>query len=329
MAEKNKKKVEEEGQTPAASTLQTKSAVMSGILQAINAMNHEQMMQWFAGSQELAQTIGGDQAAQNAGTVQMKPSDAAVHFGGMREDFQNIISGDDLNEELKERLTVLFENAVNVRVSLVQAELEEQVEAKVSERTEALREEITEKVDQYVTYAAEQWVEKNEVAIESTLKVERAEKLFQGLTKLMAECAVELPEEKVDVVEELTKKVEELEAKLNEQVDETIAYKEQFEAVQALRVFDEVSEGLPLTDVEKFKKLVEDVEITSDAVDLKKKLSIIREAHFPKDGARRTGKEGLTEAQEVAPVEPAKTPLNEDRLSAYLSRASNRRYGAL
>lgn len=327
MAKIDKTKVVAEEGTPAAETLQTKSAVMSGILQAINAMDHEQMMQWFHGSQEIAAMIGNGQANYNASTIQMKPS-AAV--GAMKEDFAKLFDGEALTEELRNKFETLFENAVDVRVALIREELEEAVVKQVEERTASVKEEMVDKVDQYVTYAAEQWVEKNDVAIESTLKVERAERLFSGLSKLMAECAITLPEDQVDAVEELTKQVEDLRASLNEQTEETIAYKEQLEAVTALRVFDEVSEGLALTEVEKFKKLVEDVEVTSDVADLKKKLSIIREAHFPKEGARPAGKEGLTEEAEHAPAgsEPDKA-VPTSRYADYLSRASIRRYGAL
>jgi hypothetical protein len=324
MATKKKTEVvNEDGQTPAGATLQTKSAMMSGILAAMGAMSHDQMMQWFPDAMALAQTIPGGAAAQNQASVQT----------GIREDAERLFSGDELNEEAKDRVLTLIENAVDVRVSVEKARLEEEFENRLVEETAAVQEAVIEKVDQYITYAAEQWVEKNEVAIQAAVRVETAEKLIQGLTQLLGECNIEVSDEKVDMVGQLEEKIAELEGKLNEQVEENIQTERELTAVRAMSVFKDVSEGLTLVDVEKFRKLVEDIDVTGDPEELKKKITIVRDAHFKGDKkpASTQVAEGLTEEQ-VAPagaeqiVEEKAADPQMNRYAEAISRASNNRY---
>lgn len=307
MADKQKK-INEEGATPAADTLKTKSAMMTGVLQAMSAMNHEQMMQWFDDAMALAGGVPDGAAAQNQGSLQMKPSAAAP----VQEDVKELFSGDDLTEEAQDRILTLVEHAVSTQVAIEKVRLEEEFETRLVEETAAIQEQMVEKIDHYVTYAAEQWVEKNELEIESSVKVARAERLLSGLANLMAECYVEIPEEKEGILESLQSQVDELKGKLDEAVEDSVTLREELTATRAMSIFREVSEGLADTEVEKFKKLVEDLEVDIDPNSLRQKLRIIREAHFRKSRKVEAEKlaEGLTEEQ-VSPVE--ETTLVEER----------------
>lgn len=322
--------VSEEAQpTAAAATLQAKSAMMTGVLAAMSSMTHEQMMQWFPDAMTLAADIGGDQAAQNQASLAMKPSDAVG--GAIREETAALFEGEELSEDAREKFATLIEHAVDLRVSIERQALQEEFDDRLVERVAEVQEELVEKVDSYVTYAAEQWVEKNELALESAIRVERATRLVEGITSLLAECGIDVPADKVDAFESLEKKISELEKKLNEQTDELVASREVIQAGRAMDVFREVSEGLTLIETEKFKKLIEDVSVDGDIGALKKKITVIREAHFKKklpeqkriDEAAPASPESLVES-----TEPGKD-IVDPRIAAYarsISRSSTKRY---
>lgn len=285
-------KVNEDG-TPAAATLQTKSVALSGIIQAMSSMSHEDLMNFLSGS-GVYSSGAPDASNQNKASIAMK--------GAVKEDLDVLFSGGELTEDAQAKLTVLFESAVDARVALERVALEEEFENKLDEQFQAIQDDLTAKVDQYVTYAVEQWVEENQVAIESTLRVEKATKLLEGLTQLMNECGLEVPDEQVDVVAELTQKVEESASKLNKQIDETIKWKNLSLRLQGEKVFAEISESLSAVEKEKFATLTEDIEISEDADALKKKLEIIRDAHFKAPAKGGEGKTGLNEQVEEEEV---------------------------
>lgn len=316
--------------TPAAETIRAKSVMMSGILAAMNSMDNDQLMQWYQDSMELAAPVAGDDKINKASIV-AKPS-AAVG-SAVREDTLQIFSGEGLNEEAMDRVNTLIEHAVDVRVAIESQRLEEEFQTKLLDESVRIQEELVEKVDGYVTYAAEQWIEKNEAAVESAIKLERAERLLSGLAELFNECNVEVPEGKDDVVESLETRVEELQSKLNESIEEVLELRRGETARRAMDVLATVSEGLTPIETEKFRKLVEDVEVDVEPEDLERKLRIIRDVHFKTPAPTKTG---ITEALELGDDDPKTTAdtLNESiddpRIARYaqaISRASNR-YGS-
>ena len=319
------KTVKEDTTTAAQSSLQTKSAMMSGILAAMASMDNDQMMKWFPDAMELAgQTPNA--AASNQASIRMKG-------GVVKEDVLALFEGDSLTEDAKEKFLTLIEHAVSVQTTIAKTILEEEAETLLEDRVVALQEAMEAKVDQYVTYAAEQWAETNELAIESTLVVEKAKRLFAGISALMAEADLTIDEGAESQVEALSKQVAALEAKLNEQIEENIAIKESLDLEVSKAVFKEVSEGLTALDVEKFKKLIEDMEVHEDADVLRNKLTIIKEAHFKKSAAKSTeaAAAGMTEAT-TAPegeviTEEVKQVSEDPRINAMaeaISRGANR-----
>jgi hypothetical protein len=257
----------------------------------------------------------------------MHPSNAGVQIP---EEAKQIF-GDDLNEDQLNRVSVLIENVINTRLAVIGASLEEQFAEIFAEAMEEQVSALAEQVDTYVTYTAEQWIEKNQLAIESTIKVDRAERLLQGIAALMADAGLEIPEEAVSVVDELTAKVEELEARMNEALEEAISLHEHIDELEAHDVFREVTEGLAMTEVEKFKTLVEDVEIGGDREELKKKLEIIRDAHFKESKSpAKTGLNEQVEGEEINESAAPKAHVAADprmaRLSDAITRASGNRY---
>jgi len=229
-------------------------------------------------------TQAAGNAAANAATIKAK----------MGEHFDAMFDGEDLSEQFKEKASTIFEMAVNYRIGEITEQLEELYADKLNEKVEEIEEsyaqqlqDLTGKIDQYLNYVVEEWLKENEVAVETSLRSEITEDFIHGLKNLFAEHYIEVPEEKVNVVEELALRVEELEAKLNEAVNENIELRDSLNEMSTEEIFNEVSEGLTLSQVEKFKKLAEGVDF-DEVESFKKKLLIVKENYFPSNDVKKT-----------------------------------------
>ena len=225
-----------------------------------------------------------DKSAENLASIKTKPS-AAV-----KEDIADMFSNDDLSEEFREKAEVVFEAALNTRLTLETVRLEEELEAKVAEMQEEfdnklqeeasnIFEDVSSKLDQYLDYCIEQWMDDNKIAIENTLRADIAESFIGDLHNLFTQHYITVPEQKVDIVAEMKNELEELKAKLNETLDEKIALQSVIDEATMDATFVEVSEGLVETQIEKLRTLSEGIDY-SDAETYRKKLNIVKESYF-------------------------------------------------
>ncbi len=203
----------------------------------------------------------------------------AATLGAMKEDVAEMFEGDDLSEEFKDRASTIFEAAVAARANLEAVRLEEEFATKLDEAVVAVKEEITEKVDQYLDYVVEQWIEDNKLAIESSIRAQVTEDFMEGLRNLFAESYINVPDEKIDVLGELHAQIEELEGKLDESINQRLELQSILDEATKEATFDEVSEGLAATQVEKLRTLAEGLEF-GDAETYAKKLHIIKDKYF-------------------------------------------------
>jgi hypothetical protein len=249
--------------------------------------------QVLAKAEEIGHGMGvGNVSGSNKNTLNMKPSAASggptpgqmagmVSAAAVKEDLETVFGGVELTEEFKEKTAVIFEAAVNARVAATVAEAEESMIAEVEEFKADFEKQLSEKIDSYLDYVAETWMKENEVAIVSSLRADMTEEFVLGLKTLFAEHYIELPEDKVDAVEALSSELEDASKRLGEAMAEVAALKEEKAKYDQGAALAEVSEGLALTQVEKFKTLVEGIQTDGSIEDFKKKAQIIREKHFP------------------------------------------------
>jgi hypothetical protein len=209
-------------------------------------------------------------------------------MNAVKEDIDEVFSGEDLTEEAKEKFSTIFEAAVSARVSIEEARLEEAFEARLGEEVEEIKEEITTKIDQYLDYVVESWMEDNKLAVESTLRADIAENFMEGLYNLFAESYITVPEEKLDVVGELKAQIEELETKFDESVNKQLELQSVIDEATMEATFDEVTEGLAATQVEKLRTLAEGIEFT-DSESYVKKLNILKGKYFSEKKEVNTG----------------------------------------
>lgn len=241
-----------------------------------------------------------DKSAANKASIKSSGAAAAAPMVklSVKEDIDEMFSGDELSEELKEKAEVVFEAALNTRLTVELARLDEEYAAKeaaleeafeeaLEEQTQAVFEEVTSKLDQYLDYCVEQWMEENKLAVENSLRADIAEDFIQGLHNLFAEHYIRVPDEKIDLVAEMKAELDELKEKLNETTDEKIALQSVIEEATKEATLEEVSEGLAETQVEKLRTLAEGIDF-SDADTYRKKLEIVKEQYFTKKSTTTT-----------------------------------------
>lgn len=201
-----------------------------------------------------------------------------------KEDIQAIF-GQDVSEEIQEKVTEIFEAAVIARVNEEMISIEEQlIEGYEIELENAIEEHtkyLSEKADSYMNYIADKWLEDNKVQIESNLKLQTMENFMEELKNLFIENNIEIPEEKIDVVEDLQNKINDLEDRLNEEITKNVESQNLIAEACRLSIVDEITKGLADTEIDKFNKLIEGIEF-DDEDTYAEKLSVIRKNHFRK-----------------------------------------------
>lgn len=272
----------------------SKVGMMQHMVGLMSGMNKQDLTDWF--EKTMAQFGPGkmpgavDNSDKNQASIDMKASHASTNVGpktkypmpklGVREDVEQMFAGEDLSEEFKDKATTLFEAAINARLVIEQARLEEAFEAQLEEEVAEITEELVSGIDSYLDYVVEQWMNENSVAIESSLRNEVMEDFIEGLKGLFSEHYINMPQEKIDVVESLADKVEALESRLDETIKENTDLKRNLVEATAREVFNELKEGLTLTQQEKFAALAEGIDFDGDVDSYSRKLDMIKNTYF-------------------------------------------------
>lgn len=272
------------------------------------------------------QHASGD-AEKNKASIKSsgKPGDTAMP--SIKEDLALVFGGsEDLTEDFREKVETLFEAAINTRLAIEVAKIEEAFEAKEVELTEAfevaleesvneIKEEMVENVDNYLNYAVAEWIAENKLAIENNIKTEVAESFMAGLKNVFEEHYVNIPDDQVDVVEAMATELEELKAQINEMTEKNIELSKVVNEKQIDEITSTVSEGMTDTQKDKFKKLTEAVSY-SDVEEFRKKVAIIKETYFPSKGEVKVVEDQLlSESVE----EPEKAPAIDPGMQLYVS----------
>ena len=199
----------------------------------------------------------------------------------IEDDVNALLGGEELSEEFREKAKVVFEAALNSKVSEIQDKLEEEYQEKLSEARSEMKTSLTERVDSYLEYVSDEWISENQLAIEHGLKTEMTESFLGGMKSLFEEHYVTIPEEKYDVLESMAYKLDDMETKLNEQIEKNVSLNKRLGESVADGILDQVSEGLAVTQKEKLASLSESVEFESED-EYREKLETLKESYFPK-----------------------------------------------
>lgn len=224
----------------------------------------------------------GDASGKNKGTIKAKPSAAKAETKipeikpTVKEDIAALLTGQELSEDFKNSAATLFEAHLNERTRQIEEEVQAQYETLLEQHTVAVTEELVERIDEYLNYVVEEWMQENRLAVEQGLRTEITENFIGNLRGLFAESYIEVPEEKLDLFESTVEEVETLDGELQSQVEKNMELVEEVEQLKCEIVFREISEGLTDTEVEKLRRLAEDLDF--DTVEqFAEKISVLRE----------------------------------------------------
>ena len=293
----------EEASSAAAETLKpsaTKTQMLGDLMSKVAGMTKQDLSAFL--DKTLAQ-VGkeADSVPDNSGKNKASVAHSgpgtpgprvAVPAKAMKEDMDELLADqEDLSEDFKAKASTLFEAAVQNRVILEVARIEEEYEQKLEEQLTESVDELHQQVEQYMDYVVEQWMQENEVAIESNFRVQATESFIDGLKNLFAENYVEVPEERVDLIGELAAHVAELEESLESVQAENLKLNALISEASVEAAFEDVSEGLVDTQIEKLRSLAEGIEY-ADAEEYGEKLKIIKEQYFT-ESKENEGSTGL------------------------------------
>jgi hypothetical protein len=197
------------------------------------------------------------------------------------DDINALMEGENLSEEFMKRAATIFEAAVKSKLISAMEALQDQYQKDLVEEVTAIREELTSRVDAYLEYVSEEWIEENALQIESGIKGEISESFMGKLFELFEEHYVEIPEDKYNVLEGMVERLDEMESKLNEQIERNVQLNQRLSEAVSDTIFNNVTEGLALTQKEKLAGLAEGVEFESET-DYREKLETLKESYFPR-----------------------------------------------
>ena len=233
---------------------------------------------------------------------QAKPTTTKEDIDATAGEAMDELSGDhDASDEFKMKAKVIFESALNQKLQLEVARLEEEFSA----RFESEITDIAEKVEGFLNYTSQQWLEENKLVVENGIRNELSESFMQGLKGLFEDHYVTLPDEKYDIFESMVAKLDDMEDKLNEQIETNVKLQSGMSRFQRGALVAEAAWDLTEAGKEKLAQLSEGVEFESETV-FRQKLNILKES-FTEKTAQDTATEGSQMISEEAgePVEPS------------------------
>ena len=236
----------------------------------------------------------------------------------IEEDVNALFGGEDLSEEFKEKAKLVFETALNSKVSEVKEALEAKYSETLEERIAEEKSALSDRVDNYLEYVADEWFSENALAVEQGLKTDMTESFLNGMRSLFEEHYVTIPEEKYDVLESMVEKLDDMETKLNEQIEKNVSLNSRLGESVANGILESVSEGLASTQKEKLASLSESVEFESEE-SYREKLATLRESYFSSK-AKSPAAKSDTISEGVDNAEGAGSPTGS--MSAYLKTLS-------
>ncbi len=231
------------------------------------------------GSKKKGKKKGSDEENEGDEGDEEEDDEMEEEFS-IEEDVNALLEGEELSEEFQEKARTIFESALRSKVFEIKESIEEQYAQALAEEVEEIKEALAERVDSYLEYVADEWMQENALVIEKGLKTEMTESFLSGMKDLFEAHYVSIPEDKYDVLESMVEKLDDMETKLNEQIEKNIFLNKRLSESVADGIFEQVSEGLALTQKDKLASLAESVEFESEE-EYREKLETLKESYFP------------------------------------------------
>lgn len=253
---------------------------------------------------KYAEEAEADESQEVVAEEESTETEAVDLNAAIEEDVNALLSGEDLSEEFKEKAKTIFEASINAKITDIENQLNEEYAKKLDEEVQEIKVELTERTDAYLEYVADEWMKENALAVENGIKTEMTESFMEGMKKLFEEHYVTLPEDKYDVLENMVDKLDEMETKLNEQIERNVELNQRLGESTAQTIFNNVAEGLAVSQKEKLQSLAESVEFESEE-SYRGKIETLKESYFGQKKTTTTTSAPQELKEEAAHVEPA------------------------
>ncbi len=207
----------------------------------------------------------------------------------------------ELTEEFKSKVSILFEGAVANKVTEIKESLEAQYSEDLQEEVTYVRESLVTKIDDYLSYVVESWIEENQEFVDNKLRTDITENFMKALQSTFTEHYIEVPESKVDLVDELSEQVTEIKESLANTEAEKAELASQVETLQREKVIAEASSDLASTQAGKLSSLVEETEFV-DVETFTAKVATIKEGFFKESTEEEVLSESVDSANEVKTI---------------------------
>ena len=253
---------------------------------------------------KYAEEAEADESQEVVAEEESTETEAVDLNAAIEEDVNALLSGEDLSEEFKEKAKTIFEASINAKITDIENQLNEEYEKALNEQVQEIKVELTERTDAYLEYVADEWMKENALAVENGIKTEMTESFMEGMKKLFEEHYVTLPDDKYDVLENMVDKLDEMETKLNEQIEKNVALNQKLGESTAQTIFNNVAEGLAVSQKEKLQSLAESVEFESEE-SYRGKIETLKESYFGQKKTTTTTSAPQELKEEAAHVEPA------------------------
>ena len=284
----------------------TKAGMIAAMVQNMQSMTKPQLIKAMTMNYSSTQpeAFDGEPIAENE---VKQEAQVEVDF---KDDLKALVAEEaTLSDEFKQKAETIFEAAINTKVNAEIDRLEEKYNEELAEEIESTKADLVEKVDNYLNYVVENWMEENKLAIQNGLRTEIAEDFMTKLKGLFEESYIEVPEGKVDMVDDLADQVEELEKTVNESTKKAIDMAVELESYKRDAIIREATKDLAETQVEKLKKLAENVDF-EDEETFTQKVAQLKESYFAK---KITSQEGEIVEDDTPSVETS------DSMASYLN----------
>ena len=264
--------------------------------------------------------IGGPSSTERRTVGQSKTYEHLEVDEKAAEHLEELADAKDASDDFKAKAKIIFETALNKKLQLEVARLEEEFSA----RFESEIQEIAEKVEGFLNYTSQQWLEENQLVVENGIRNELSESFMQGLRSLFEDHYVTLPDEKYDIFESMVAKLDDMEDKLNEQIEVNVALSSQMSGFQRDAILADVSWDLSQAAKDRLAGLSESVEFESEE-DYRHKLTVLKES-FTEGAAYQQESSGEYLEESAEPVPPSVFDGMSNSMAAYaraLSRTVN------
>ena len=197
----------------------------------------------------------------------------------MKEQLRKLFAGKKLDEKFVNKAITIFQAEVSRRVAEIKESLENTYAKALSENIESLEEHYEEKLNGYFNVVINEWADDNRIALETGIRNEIAENLISGLRNVLVENYIDIPDEKVDLLAELDESIETLENKLTAEMAKNLDLHAELNEAKRHAILLEASRNLTETQLEKFEKMISDIDFISEK-QFRNKISIIKENYF-------------------------------------------------